>query len=60
MPPKRGGLLALKPLELVALALLVIAIGWFTPLLGISLAAFLAIDLAWGFVAGRRAGASGG
>ncbi|GAB5905560.1 PepSY-associated TM helix domain-containing protein [Mycobacteroides chelonae] len=59
VPPKRGGLLALKPLELVALALLVIAIGWFTPLLGISLAAFLAIDLVWGFVAGRRAGASG-
>ncbi|MBB4853431.1 putative iron-regulated membrane protein [Mycobacteroides chelonae] len=58
VPPRRGGLLALKPLELVLLAVVVIAIGWFTPLLGISLALFLAIDVVWGFVAARRAGTS--
>ncbi|MUM17842.1 PepSY domain-containing protein [Mycobacterium sp. CBMA271] len=51
--PRRGGLLALKPVELVVLAVVTIGIGWFTPLLGISLAAFLAIDLAWTLVAGR-------
>lgn len=60
VPPRRGGLLALKPLELALLAVVVIAVGWFTPLLGISLAAFLTIDLVWGFVASRRTGASGG
>lgn len=60
VPPRRGGLLALKPLELVILAVVVVGIGWFMPLLGISLAVFLAVDLVWGFVANRRAGASGG
>ncbi|WP_078308822.1 MULTISPECIES: PepSY-associated TM helix domain-containing protein [unclassified Mycobacterium] len=60
VPPRRGGLLALKPLELIALAVVVIGIGWFTPLLGISLGVFLAIDLVWGFVAGRQSGVSGG
>lgn len=60
VPPRRGGLLALKPLELAGVAAAVIGAGWFMPLLGISLAAFLAVDLVWGFVANRRAGASGG
>ncbi|MDM2135845.1 PepSY domain-containing protein, partial [Mycobacteroides abscessus] len=54
VPPRRGGLLALKPLELAILAVVVIGVGWFMPLLGISLAAFLAIDVAGGLVASRR------
>ncbi|MEU9804518.1 PepSY domain-containing protein [Mycobacterium sp. NPDC050853] len=57
VPPRRGGLLALKPVELVAVAVVVVGIGWFTPLLGISLGVFLAIDLAWAFVAGRLSSA---
>ena len=60
VPPRRGGLLALRPLELAVVAAVVIGTGWFVPLLGISLAVFLVVDLVWGFVANRRAGASGG
>ncbi|RIT01229.1 PepSY domain-containing protein, partial [Mycobacteroides abscessus] len=60
VPPRRGGLLALKPLELAILAVVVVGVGWFMPLLGISLAAFLAIDLAGGLVASRRGTAASG
>lgn len=60
MSPRRGGLLALKPVELVVVAAVTIGIGWFTPLLGISLAVFLAIDLASAFLAGRQARKSRG
>ncbi|CQA10548.1 Putative integral membrane protein [Mycobacteroides abscessus] len=53
-------MLALKPLELAILAVVVIGVGWFMPLLGISLAAFLAIDLAGGLVTSRRGTAASG
>ncbi|MEV7520760.1 PepSY domain-containing protein [Streptomyces sp. NPDC091371] len=43
---------------LLPLAAVTAVVGWFVPLLGISLVAFLVIDVALGFVAGRRAKAA--
>lgn len=55
VPPRRGGLLALKPVELVAVVAAIVGIGWFTPLLGISLAVFVVIDLGWAGLSFARA-----
>lgn len=45
-PPIRGGLRRLPPAAIGALVLAAVAVGWFLPLLGISLAAFVVLDLA--------------
>jgi uncharacterized iron-regulated membrane protein len=44
-PPVRGGVRRLHPAVLVAGAVTTVAVGWFLPLLGISLAGFLLVDL---------------
>ncbi|MFW0784443.1 PepSY domain-containing protein [Gordonia sp. CPCC 206044] len=46
--PERGALRDIPVGVLAALVVLTVAIGWFVPLLGISLAAFLLVDLALG------------
>ncbi len=45
-PPLRGGIGRAPLAGVVVLAVFAVAIGWFLPLLGITLVAFLAIDLA--------------
>ncbi|WP_405179259.1 PepSY domain-containing protein [Nocardia sp. NBC_01377] len=45
-PPLRGGIGRAPRAGVVVLAVLAVAIGWFLPLLGITLVAFLVIDLA--------------
>ncbi|MEU9038155.1 PepSY domain-containing protein [Streptomyces sp. NPDC048352] len=52
----RGAWRRLPVTALLPLACVTAVVGWFVPLLGISLAAFLVIDLAAGFTARRRAG----
>lgn len=47
-PPLRGGIRRISPIGAAALAIGTIVIGWFAPLLGISLLAFLAVDLLLG------------
>ncbi|MDI9917901.1 PepSY domain-containing protein, partial [Rhodococcus sp. IEGM 1379] len=42
--PARGGIHSLSPISIVALTAFTALIGWFVPLLGISLLAFLLID----------------
>ncbi|MGA9872136.1 MAG: PepSY domain-containing protein [Rhodococcus sp. (in: high G+C Gram-positive bacteria)] len=48
-PPARGGLRRLPPAGVIAVGTAAVAVGWFIPLLGISLLAFLVIDVAMGF-----------
>jgi uncharacterized iron-regulated membrane protein len=55
-PPLRGVLRTLSPASLVALAVVTLAVGWFLPLFGLSLAAFLLVDLVIGAVKKRTAG----
>lgn len=43
--PARGGIRNLSPISLVALVAITALVGWFVPLLGISLLAFLLIDV---------------
>jgi len=43
-PPLRGGIRHLSPLTVIVVAAGAIAIGWFLPLLGLSLLAFLLVD----------------
>ncbi len=45
-PPGRGTLKRLSPAVIGALVLATVAVGWFLPLLGISLAAFIILDAA--------------
>ncbi|MGX5360103.1 PepSY-associated TM helix domain-containing protein [Kocuria sp. KH4] len=52
--PVRGGLRRAPWAAVAGVAVVVVALGMFFPLLGISLAAFLALDLALGAVAARR------
>lgn len=44
-PPVRGGLRRLSPVAIGVLGVTAVAVGWFLPLLGISLAAFVIVDL---------------
>lgn len=44
-PPVRGGLRQLHPIAVVAAMVAAVGIGWFLPLLGITLAAFVIVDL---------------
>ena len=43
--PLRGTLRDLPPLAIAGLAVVTIAVGWFLPLFGLSLLAFLAADI---------------
>lgn len=49
-PPARGGLRRAPTLGVVALTIAAIAVGWFLPLLGITLLAFLVLDAMFGFI----------
>ncbi|MEO3758250.1 PepSY domain-containing protein [Mycobacterium sp. B14F4] len=44
-PPLRGGLRGLHPAAIALLAVIAIALGWALPLFGLSLAAFVVVDL---------------
>ncbi|WP_027505510.1 PepSY-associated TM helix domain-containing protein [Rhodococcus sp. UNC23MFCrub1.1] len=48
-PPQRGALWRIPPVAAVGLVVATVAVGWFVPLLGLSLLAFLAVDLVAGF-----------
>ncbi|GAA1479848.1 PepSY domain-containing protein [Gordonia sinesedis] len=52
--PPAGALARLRPVEAVALVVVVAGLGMVVPLLGIPLAAFLLIDTARGIVVGRQ------
>ncbi|MEV0299059.1 PepSY domain-containing protein [Nocardia sp. NPDC050710] len=56
-PPIRGGIARAPVAGIVVLAIVAVAVGWFLPLLGISLLVFLTLDIAIGAV-GRRAARS--
>ena len=47
-PPLRGTIRNLPPAAIVAVAAVTIAVGWFLPLFGLSLAAFVVVDLVIG------------
>lgn len=53
--PLRGGLRRLHPAAAVLVVPAAVAVGWFLPLLGISLAAFVLVDVVLGAVKRRRA-----
>lgn len=53
--PRRGALAALKPHEAVLAVVVLAVVGWFVPLFGLSLAAFVAVDVVLGWWRGRRA-----
>ena len=57
-PPLRGGVRRLHPLTVILGALAAVAMGWFLPLLGFSLAVFLAVDGVIGAVKRRREGSA--
>ncbi|MFF0816164.1 PepSY-associated TM helix domain-containing protein [Rhodococcus sp. NPDC003318] len=54
-PPLRGALRQLHPAVGVAIVAAAALVGWFVPLLGLSLLAFLAVDAGFGLVARARA-----
>jgi uncharacterized iron-regulated membrane protein len=54
-PPPRGGLRHMHPAAVVALLTGAVAVGWFLPLLGLSLVAFVLVDLVLGAAKARRA-----
>ena len=54
-PPLRGGIRRMHPAAVAVGVLTVAAVGWFLPLLGISLAAFVVLDAVIGTVKNRRA-----
>lgn len=54
-PVRRGAWRSAPPVGLVGLALAAVAVGWFLPLLGVSLLAFLVVDLALAARARSRA-----
>ena len=51
--PRRGALGRLRPYEAVLVVAVLAAIGWFAPLFGLTLAAFVVVDVALGCVKGR-------
>ncbi|MGW8811253.1 PepSY-associated TM helix domain-containing protein [Gordonia terrae] len=57
-PPVRGGLRRAPTLGVVVLAIVAVAVGWFLPVLGVTLLAFLVLDAMIGFI--DRARAPGG
>lgn len=54
-PPVRGGVRRLPPVAIAGIVFTAGAIGWFLPLLGLSLAMFVVVDLAVGTVKRRKA-----
>ena len=52
-PPLRGVLRGLSPAALVGLGIVALAVGWFLPLFGLSLLAFLFVDITVGAVKRR-------
>ena len=54
-PPVRGGLRRLSPVAVGALVLAAVGVGWFLPLLGFTLVAFVILDLAIGAAKRRKA-----
>lgn len=56
-PPRRGAWRSLHPVTVGVVVLVTVAVGWFVPLLGGSLVAFLVVDLA--LAARRRSTAAG-
>ncbi len=59
-PVRRGAWRTLPPVTTAALAVGVVVVAWFVPLLGISLAVFLAVDGVLGLLVRRRGGAAHG
>lgn len=53
-PPRRGALRSLPIPAIVGVLVVAVAIGWFIPLLGISLAAFVIVDVVTGVAARLR------
>ena len=53
-PPLRGGIRRISPVSAVVLAVVAGAVGWFVPLLGLSLVAFLAVDVVLGSISRAR------
>lgn len=53
-PPVRGALRRLSPVAIGVLVVTTVAVGWLLPLLGISLVAFVILDLALGAAKQRR------
>lgn len=53
-PPVRGALRRLSPVTIGVLTVAAVAVGWLLPLLGISLATFVALDLAIGAAKRRK------
>ncbi|WNG89456.1 PepSY domain-containing protein [Mycobacterium sp. ITM-2016-00317] len=53
--PIRGALRSLPPLAVGGIAVAAVAVGWFLPLLGVTLAAFLIIDVIVGSINHRKA-----
>ena len=53
--PRRGALTGLPPAAAVAVVIAAVGVGFFMPLLGLSLLAFLAVDVVVGMVQQRRA-----
>ena len=54
-PPARGGFRRLQPVVKVSLGVAAVAVGWFLPLLGLTLAAFVAVDLTISSLKRRKA-----
>ena len=54
-PPVRGGIRRLPPIAIAGLVAGAVAVGWFLPLLGLTLAAFVAVDLIIGTVKKQKA-----
>lgn len=59
-PPVRGSLRRLPAPTVVAVGAIALVVGWFVPLLGVSLLAFLVIDAGLGFRARHRAADTAG
>lgn len=55
-PPARGGIRALPPAAIAAVGVTAVALGWFLPLLGWTLAVFVIVDVIVAAVARRRGG----
>ncbi|PRC45649.1 PepSY domain-containing protein, partial [Mycobacterium sp. ITM-2017-0098] len=53
-PPVRGGIRRLHPVAIGGVVVVAAVVGWFLPLLGLTLAAFVAVDLIIGWTAKRQ------
>jgi uncharacterized iron-regulated membrane protein len=54
-PPRRGAIRTMSPVAAIGVGVVAIAVGWFLPLFGVSLAVFLLVDAAVGAVKRWRA-----